>query len=72
VDKLPLYQGEDGRMWTPKVVLERANDDDFALVRLEKQEGVLNAARIAAPRVEGVSDRLVRAFQSLWGDRSNP
>jgi hypothetical protein len=70
VDKLPLYQGEDGRLWTPRVVLERAGDDDFALVKLEKQEGVQHSARIAAPRVEGVSDRLVRAFQSLWGDRS--
>ncbi len=67
VDTLALYQGLDGRIWTPDVSLVRAQDDDFAELRVAGREpgGTPGATRIAEPRRVAAGNAMIRAFSSL-------
>lgn len=75
VDTLALYQGVDGRIWTPDVSLDRARDDEFAELHVSSRgpQAAPGAAHIADPRRKSTGNAMIRAFSSLlkpwqWGE----
>jgi len=67
VETLSLFQGPDGRIWTPDVRLERTAEDEFAELHVGsgEPEQAKGATRIAEPRRKPSGNAVIRAFSSL-------
>lgn len=63
--RLPLYRVASGAFWTPRVSIERRDDDDEVAVRVDPRpdDGLGEATRIAPPR----DDSHANVFQRTLG-----
>lgn len=66
---LPLYQADEGDLWTPGVLLDRLRAEDQADVSFEQgpPEEVIGARRIGSPRSEDRGNLVMRTFGALGG-----
>lgn len=66
---LSLYAGEDGRLWTETVILDRKQDGDFAEIKLTRSapQEAGTCEKVSKPREEIGRHPLIRSFTSLLG-----
>jgi hypothetical protein len=66
---LSLYGGEDGRLWTENVILDRKQDGDFAEIKLTRSAPTEagSCEKVSKPREEIRRHVLIRSFTSLLG-----